>query len=134
MGGFRKLTEAEILWSEEVIKTRLKDGAISPHLVEKLGLCQEYEQKFGRKIKPAGMRQRLYKMMHPEKYGSGKGRGRMDLDAFKKAKYILYSEGHIWGFDTVEQVKEMISKTGGMVEFHLFERKPLSVKIEISIE
>ena len=54
------LSEEENKWTEDCVKKHFSDGKMSTSKVAKLGLHEECERLFGRKISVAGLYSRLH--------------------------------------------------------------------------
>ena len=130
MSKITKLTDAERIWSQEAVKRCLRNGKISSAKIRDLGLCEEFKNEFGRKIKIPGLYSRFSKM-NPQ-YRGGKKANVAEI-----SNYLVYvkATGQIGGYETEEEVKTFIETNQilGNDNIRIFKHMPTKVEYKITI-
>jgi hypothetical protein len=132
-GGAKiKLTDEERLWTEEAFK---RIGSVASHArIRDNNLIAEYKKKFGKKITEAALGSRFTKLAARTGTVTPRGKGKIDK-VFEKSPYLAYlKNGGVYGFETEDEVKAFIEKSGILGNILVFKRMDVEVKYDIRMK
>lgn len=134
MPGFQapRHTEEDIAWAKDTIANRLNNEVKAKKILQ-LGLTEEYNKKFNRKITISGLYTWLRVVANPSLRKPYKPK---ETKKVFGARYVLYvSQNAIYGFETEEEVtnflKNSLILTGSNLS--LYEKKELTINYNIVI-
>ena len=142
---YRKHSEDEVKWGVEVLKRYQGKAPYPPRLIKE-GILEEYKKKFKADIDPKAlhswMSKTVAKQLDPTykpysrvgaKYKAGGDRNIIGI--LKKSNYLIYipTSASLFGFDSVDEVKQAIIDNKIVGEIHLFKKEPINIEVNVKI-